>query len=219
MGSQSLLVEILSNGKKYNRIRGQVVNTTSGINGFNLIISGYVKRYLIKPDGSLSVQSIYGPNNFFPINPVFEVLYGFKVEDSDQFYYECITPAVFHSISLTKLVDALDAYSGPELYKDLFAISGRRLQYHIHRLNNDALSSAYEKVAHQLDFLSQQFGVSAKDGIEIQMPLRHQDLADMLNMSRETVSKQLIKMQSNGAIHASRHLTITDKEKLVSIFS
>ena len=218
MDTQTQLVEILSNGKKYKRVRGQVINTSSGINGFNLITSGFVKRYLIKPDGSLSVQSIYGPNNYFPINPVFEALYGFKVEESDQFYYECVTPVVFHSIGLIKLIDTLDGYKGPELYKDLLAISGRRLQYHIHRLNNDALSSAYEKVAHQLSYLSNQFGLSTSDGIEIQMPLRHQDLADMLNLSRETVSKQLIKLHSSGAIHASRYITIVDRDKLEKIF-
>lgn len=210
---------LVKQGKHFTRERGQVINTSAGINGLNLLVDGYVKRYSIKNDGTISIQGIYGPNYFFPGAPLFELLFDYDIEHGEQYYYECMTASVFYSISFDEFQRALNSDNGPVLYRELLAETGKVLEYYINNSKNNSLNSAYERVAQQIVFLQQQFAANADDKNIIPVPLRHQDLADMLNMSRETISKQLSLLHGAGLINSSKRIVINDLSGLIGVYS
>ena len=48
--------------------------------------------------------------------------------------------------------------------------------------------------------LADRFGEKTKDGIRIKAPIRHQDIAESVNCSRETASRELAKLNKKGLI-------------------
>ena len=72
-----------------------------------------------------------------------------------------------------------------------------------------------ERLTHLLLELSEQYGIRASDGIRLRIQLSHQDLANVIGSTRETVTVVLGEMQSEGILRVGRRrLLITDPEKL-----
>src|SRR5579862_8596084 len=73
----------------------QVLQTSDSQRGLHLVKNGYIKRYLIKNDGSLSTDLVYGPGDIFSLLLVFRVLFDQEILDSPEiYYYEAITDDV-----------------------------------------------------------------------------------------------------------------------------
>src|SRR5690606_31993055 len=152
------------------------------------IATGYIKRYSIRNDGSIAVQSIYGPGYYFPLTGAWKVTLGQNVYDGPEiFHYEAMTPTEVYSIDNKTFYDA--AESNPLSYQALFFISGRKTHSNIQRLDNLHLSTSYIRVAHQLLYFAKMYDVK-KNGnrVTIDVPLPHQDIADVLSSTREKVS-------------------------------
>lgn len=212
------LEAFMRSGRFYRRRKGQNIQSASESDAFYLLTKGYVKRYLISREGSLGVQSIYGPGSFFPLTPAFEVLFGQRIyEGKETYYYEAVTDAELYSAGRTALLEAAEA--NPSLYKDVLREAGRRLQSNIQQLENIALKSAYYRLAHQLVYLARQFGEAGGDGIALCIPLTHQDLADILSLSRETVSREMAKLREHGLVAADSELIIPDLARLQAVYS
>ncbi len=207
--------KLMQNGRSYKLPKGQIIQSTEDRRVFNLIESGYVKRYLIANDGSLGVQVLYGPGDIFPITLGFSVIFGQTVNESPEtYYYEAITPVEIHTVDETTLKEAVDR--DPVLYKDLLAISGKRLHSTLHGLENLTLSNSYRRVAHELLYLAQRFGEKKATGTVILIPLTHQDLADILSLTRETVSTCMVQLREKKLISTDKKILIKDMLKLES---
>jgi CRP/FNR family transcriptional regulator len=179
---------------------------------------GYIKRYFITKEGNKSIQVIYGPNYIFPLTPIFEVTHGLKAyRGPEVYYYEALTDVVTYSLSLDNFQEM--AAKQPTLYKDLLFAAGLRLNSYIHRLEDQSLHSSLRRVAHQLVYLADRFGTAKNGAVTLQLPLTHQVLADILDLSRETVSREMAKLKSRGLIDNSDAITIGDIQKLRSLYS
>jgi len=217
--NQSPLYRLLLSSHKFDFPRGQVVHALEDREFINLIISGYVKRYLLTREGNTSIQVIYGPNDIFPMTQVFEAIYGMNLYTGDeQYYYEAMTPITIHSIAKDAYTEALN--TNPEIYKDLLYCAGTRFNTYIHQLEDLSLGSGIYRVAHLLVFLADKFGHETDAGTVIDLPLTQQDVADILNVARETASHQLTKLKSRGMIISNgKTISIPDINKLTSIYS
>ena len=211
----SPLVKLLDEGKELSLPKGQVLQLFSSGVPLSMVKKGYIKRYSITSDGSQSIQSIYGPDEIFPLTPVFKLLFGVDIyRGTEAFYYEALTPITIKSINDEKLLERVK--SNPSIYKDLFYVAGLRLSSNIQKLDNASLRVANRKVAHQLVYYSKKFGKSTPNDVLIKVPLTHQTLADVLNLSRETVTLCMIRLQDKGLIGAGeqKHIIVRDIEKL-----
>ena len=185
-------------GKKHHISKGQSLHM-EGVMVFGVITSGYVKRYLITDDGSESIQSIYGPDDMFPLTPVYKELIGLDLYKGEEvLYYSAMTDVVMYSISKDKLVQSVT--ENPELYKDLFYVAGIRLNSNIQRLENSSLKTANRKVIDMILYYAERFGKKTENGAELQLPLTHQTIANMLNIARETVSNVMVRLQERGLV-------------------
>lgn len=103
---------------------------------------------------------------------------------------------------------ALAAEAEPLLYKDVLFESGRRLLSNIQQVENSSLKTAPRRIAYQLVFLAQVFGELTPEGIRLLVPITHQNLSEMVNLYRETVTLAITKLRSLGLVHEDKHLVI-----------
>jgi len=211
---QKDLLRLLLNGRNYKFKKGQILADTESSSSISLVTSGYVKRFQIMDDGSISIQSIYGPGKIFPITFVFKALLNQEIYSGREvFYYEAMTNGEIYKLSDEDLVKSVE--NDPSLYKDLLAVSGIRLHSNIHLLENMALRTFYNKLAHQLVFMAREFGKPSKSGIRIDVPLTHSDLASILGATRETVSNSIGELRDKHLIKtANKFITVLDINKL-----
>ncbi len=211
------LTALMQNGTYYRRRKGQSIELYQDKASISLIREGYIKRYLISKDGTLGTQSIYGPGYVFPLTTALLALLDQRIYHGDEtYFYEAITDVQIYSISRDELAAA--AENQPLIYKEILFEAGRRLQSNIQQLENMSLKSAYQRVAHQLVFLAAQFGENTPNGTRIQIPLTHQDLADMLSLNRETVSRAISKLRERELITSDSRPIIPDLEQLKTVF-
>lgn len=209
----SPLYGLLLSGKHLKLPKGQVVSAFEDSALLSLIKTGYIKRYLITSDGSKGIQVIFGPNDIFPLTPVYKTTYQMDIYSGpEQYYYESMTDIEVFSISQIELQEALK--TNPLIYKDLFYAAGLRLNSYIHRLESMSSRAANKKVAHQLAYLADTYGKISDEGIIITVPLTHQNLADILNLARETVTHCMTRLEEKGLIRANKNILVTDIEKL-----
>lgn len=207
------LHDLVREGRRHKLPRGQILQSSDDRAMLNLLVSGYVKRYLIGNDGNLGVQYIAGPNYVFPLTPVFKVTLDQIIYTGPEvYYYQCMTPCEIFSIDQDTLQRAVETNS--LLYKALFAEAGVRLQDNIQRLENLSLKSAYNRVAHQLVYYARQFGTQQSNGIKLDVPLTHQDLADNLSLTRETVSTCMMRLRKNNLITSDKSIIVINSKQL-----
>jgi CRP-like cAMP-binding protein len=204
---------LLLKGRHYNVPKGQIIQSTEYRRVFNFVAGGYIKRYLISNDGSYGVQVIYGPGDFFPITLAYSSVFDLSINEGPEiYYYEAITNAEIYTIDEAVLKEAVLA--NPLLYKDLFSIAGKRIHSTLHGLENLTLSNSYHRVAHEVLYMAKKFGEKKSQGTKILVPLTHQDLADLLSLTRETVSAAMVQLRKKKLIITDKNIIVPDMAKL-----
>lgn len=98
----------------------------------------------------------------------------------------------------------------------------RQLTRRVRVLTDDIASMAfldsYSRVTRKILNLAEEMGQVGADGhILIDRPLTHQQLANLVGTTRETVTKILNEMKDNGLLDIRRHrITILDREELLA---
>lgn len=196
------LYKLVSSGVMVPLKRGQIFQDSNTNLRMSLVGKGYIKRYTILNDGTLNVQSVYGPGHFFPLTIAYRLLLDQEIyHGPETIHYEAMTNAVIYSIDNESFVQAAKAEPA-EFYKELFFISGRRTMSNIQRLENVHLDVSPKKVAHQLLFFGYEFGSKRGETVTIDLPLTHQDVADVIGTTRETVSMAVAQLKSENLIQS-----------------
>jgi len=207
------LSAVLLKGRHYKIPKGQIIQSTDDRRVFNLVTKGYVKRYLISNEGNYGVQVIYGPGDVFPITLAYSAIFGRDInEGPETYYYEAMTELELHTVDEPDMVEHIE--QNPILYKDLFAISGVRLHSTLHGLENLTLKTSYQRVAHELLYMAKKFGEKKAGETVIVVPLTHQDIADILSLTRETVSTAMVQLRKKKLISTSKSIAVPDIDKL-----
>ncbi len=204
---------IMKQGRIITRSKGQVVQTTDAQKSLNLVKSGYVKRYLIKNDGSLGVDLVYGPGDIFSLTLVFRAIFKQKILDSQEvYYYQAMSDVELYTLNVDELLDLIER--DPLLYRDLLDEAGRRMTSATQGLENMSMKSSYKRVAHQLAYYARRFGRKTTEGVVITPVLTHQDIADVLSLTRETVSVCMMRLRRKKLIKSTTNIVIPDLDKL-----
>jgi CRP-like cAMP-binding protein len=210
---ESDLQKLLLAGRTIKYRKGQVLQSSDDAPKLSLVVSGYVKRYLITNDGNLSVQSIYKPGYIFPLTLIYESILKEDIyRGNEVYYYETMSDAEIAIIDNDVLLQAVK--ENPLLYRDLLIVAGQRLHSNIQMLESMSLHTSYERVAHLLAGYARDFGVKTAAGIKIDLPLTHLLIANVLGITRETVSQSIIQLRTKKLIKTNQHITVPDLEKL-----
>src|SRR5581483_4440616 len=156
---------------------------------------------------------IWGSGDIFPLTIAYKIIYGRNIyEGPEVYHYQSMTDMELFVVDPDVLAGSLS--EGHMIVKDLLFEAGKRIGSNIQRLENIGLKSSYNRVAHQLLYFAQEFGSKKIKGVSINIPLTHQDLADNLSITRETVTNAMKTLRQKGIIKPTRHILVLDMDKL-----
>lgn len=211
--SRELSEVLKKRGRLYKLPKRQILQSTEDRQVINLLVSGYVKRYLISNDGAKGIQVLYGPGDVFPITVAYKVLLDQAIYEGPEIYfYESMTDIEIYTLNDTVLIEAVNQQ--PMLYRDLMREAGNRLNSTLQGLENLTLRSSYKRIAHELLYLAERFGNKQLKGVRIDPTFTHQDLAEILSITRETVTSGMKRLREKGLIETDKTIVVPDLKKL-----
>lgn len=181
------------------------------------ITRGLVRAYIIHDNGEEATIAYFGPDDIFPVAS------SFQIAPVTLFYYETVVETELEVMNETDFSDYLKSIPQEEIGRFASRYVGALL--HINALTQQ---TARAKLAHTLRYMAIRFGEKSIDGtrVKITIKLTQQDLAQLCNASRETMSIELGRLKDEEVIivkakhyiiHMSRLNTIISDEKAPEI--
>ncbi|MBI2477499.1 MAG: Crp/Fnr family transcriptional regulator [Planctomycetia bacterium] len=177
-------------------------------NAVFLLATGRVKICHLTPDGKQSILAFIEPGELFGELALFDV--GPRDE-----YAESVEKSTIVLIPGEVMQQLMESHAGVTLgVTKIIGLRRRRIEQ---RLKNLLFLSNRERLTHLLLELAQQYGVRENVGLRLRIQLSHQDLANVIGSTRETVTVVLGEMQQEGLLSIGRRrILILDLGKLAS---
>lgn len=173
---------------------------------FYMVKRGRVKIFKPSREGREQVLAILGEGQIFGDVPVF---------DGGPYPASAATMdgAEIFIIRSDDFLELLKSH--PEIALKVIKVLGQRLRQAMELVRDLSFKLAPHRLAGLLLKLAGESGRMVNDGIEVNLAMSRQDLAEVVGTSRETVTRELKKMERAGLIGLDRRLvTITDQERL-----
>jgi CRP/FNR family transcriptional regulator len=120
--------------------------------------------------------------------------------------YQALAPTITWQISRQVFLDFIK--KNPEALAPLVDMTIEMYRLHSERILNLEYRSVRERIISFLLTMSQRFGKQVSEGLLIEVPLRHQDIASSVNASRETTSRELSALERKGLINNKQSLIL-----------
>ena len=175
------------------------------VHSLHYIESGYVKVYNILNSGSERIIFIYGPGDVFPLT---SYLSGSNIM---RYFYVCMSPVTIRAIPSEDLEQRIkhDLNVGETLVGYTTSVNYQFIQ----RIEILAVNDARRKVVALLAFLVKKTGMGTPL-CELGVNLTQQDLADMSGLTRESTSRQLVRLRKEGVLLGTNSKSIINETKL-----
>ena len=205
------LIEFFNSGRQKKFSAGEIVLRGENPTGVVYIQSGFVGVYSISDEGNRYVHIIYKPGEMFPLIWAFnDVL--------RRVFYEALSELVVAEVPKEDFLKFIKQNTGAA--NDVLKQLANQFYVFADRLDNLEYKSASEKVAYRLMFLASRFGKRQGKAIVIKAPLTHELISESINLARETVSREIEKLEKLGIVsHSGKHIVINDIGKLSHEFS
>ena len=175
--------------------------------GVFFIQSGYVKAYSISQLGQQNLLLIHGALEIMPLP------WALDGPQKVGIFYEAMSEVTVLKTSKDYLRASMgvNSWLTEQILRQLvntFTVYAQRIQSLGYRLPRERV------IACLLD-LATRFGRNSSQGIVIEAPITHQDIADSINMTRETASRALELLTKENLVSQIDHLfIIKDEHKL-----
>ncbi|MFB5676229.1 Crp/Fnr family transcriptional regulator [Paenibacillus terreus] len=173
--------------------------------GLYIINKGKLRFYKTDPAGKQYTVCILSESG------IFGEVQSFSLGTSGT-YVETMEETQLYSIPTEQLEPLLSKHS--ELTLRFLSEVSMRLRVQDEVLERMVFKDLRGKVLYFLNRLSIKFGVEEKGYRKIDIPLTHQELANMIGATREAVSLTLQDLSNEGIIITSRKMVMIDIEKL-----
>ncbi len=185
--------------------KGQIIPSTS----IYSIKNGFV--LLTAKNNVEKVYLILKKRELFPVVQVFNTV-------SDKLNFKAHTNCQLLSISKTSFLKELG--KNPKVAIDFIYYLVNYLDMYIDRVTNLEIEGARKKIAYRLLSFKDRFGGKTTEGILIDIPLTHKLIANSLNLSRETVSREFSELEQEDIIQIShKKIIIKNYKALVRLTS
>lgn len=172
--------------------------------------SGVVKFYNITSNGEEKIVGYEGADGLMPNEWVF------GKSPVALYYYDTFTDCEFYSIPRSELIEIINtdkqvAVSLLNKYISMYIGS----TMHLHALEQ---LKAREKLLHIVQYLVLRFGTEVgPHRHRIGLRLTHQDIANLVGLTRETVSTEISKLRKDGILEIVDLHYIVDSDKALRI--
>ena len=202
------IIAHFSNGLLMQFTNGEtIINGLNEPDGIYLIKKGFVKAYSTSKSGNVNLLLIHTDSEFIPLP------WALDGTHTTGLFYEAMTDVTILRASKDKLRTAMgnNTWLSQEILKQTVSIIAAYSQ----RIQTLEFRSARGRIIAELLALSERFGEKHGKEVLINAPITHQDIADSINMNRETASRALGQLFEEGLMGQKDHLfTILDLPKL-----
>jgi CRP/FNR family cyclic AMP-dependent transcriptional regulator len=170
------------------------------------IKTGVIKVYNITSSGEEKIVSYEAEGSMVPSGWLF------TKSPAALFYYDAFTDSQLYSIPKHDLISFLNtnhiaATSLLDHYTSMYTAA----IMHLHALEQ---SRARDKLLHIFQYLALRFGKPLdKNTYKIELRLTHQDIANLIGITRETVTAEISKLSKTGTIKSENLHYIVDTNK------
>ena len=184
-----------------------IINSFDEPDGVHFIKQGFVKACSSSQDGHVNLLLIHKAGEYIPLPWALD---GNRTTSSS---YIAVGDVMVAKSSKDKLRTAMS--SNIMLTQEILDQAVNVIAIYAQRIQILEFRSARGRVIAELLFLADRFGRESDSKIFIEAPITHQDVADSINMSRETASRALESMFTEGLLEQADHLfVILDLAKL-----
>jgi CRP-like cAMP-binding protein len=189
------IVKLAEHTTRVNFKKGEVILTPSQkTQHVHTVISGLVKVYTLDSQGTENMGALYGKGDMFPM--------GWIIQERHQ--HACFKAVTDCEIALLpKDIFLSQLKTSPDLSYMIILKLLEQMYVYAARANNLGLRYARERLAYRLLVMSARFGVH--NSPEITIPyVTQQDMASTINVSRENVNREIVRLEKLGIITYSR---------------
>jgi CRP-like cAMP-binding protein len=200
------LEDFFSDGKIIEYKKNEMILRPEDIpQGIFYLEKGFVRMSTILEDGRELTLNIFKPGTYFS-------MFWAIADIENAYFFQAITDVVVKRIPKEKTIPFLK--ENPEI---LFDLTKRILSGMNGLLKNmEYLLSGHaeKRIAAVLILSAKRFGIKKGGGkIEIELPLTHQDIANLSGLTRETTSLELEKLKKQKLIRYVHHKVIIQNLK------
>lgn len=167
--------------------------------GVFYIYKGLVKAYDITRYGDENLLIIRKEHELFPL------IWAITGQER-QVIYQAIAPTTVWRISRKQFLDYMQGH--PDALAPLLDMTLEMYRLHSERLINLEYRTVRERIISFLLTMSTRFGKQTPDGLLIELPLKHQDIASSVNATRETTSRELSALERKGLLASKQSLIL-----------
>lgn len=173
--------------------------------GIFYLKQGYVRFYTVSGEGDEMTLYIFSPNSCFPLWLIDSKYSGY--------YFETLTPSEVYYCDRSKLDQFLSKNLDVnlEIMQQLSQFSAsiiKKIEYKI-------FGSAYQQVIATILDLAECFGQKDKEETTIVYWFTHQDIANIVSLSRERVTMEINNLMKKKLISYNNHFIIIPKLELL----
>jgi CRP/FNR family transcriptional regulator, cyclic AMP receptor protein len=170
------------------------------------IKSGVIKVYNITTGGEEKIVSYEAEGSLVPSGWIF------SKSPAALFYYDAFTDSQLYSIPKAELINFMNAnHLAATTLLDHYASMYTAAIMHLHALEQ---SRARDKLLHIFQYLALRFGKPLdKNTYRVELRLTHQDIANLIGITRETVTAEISKLSKAGVIKSENLHYIVDTNK------
>jgi CRP-like cAMP-binding protein len=167
--------------------------------GIYYIYHGLVKAYDITKYNEENLLIVRKEGELFPL------IWAITGQERSVIY-QAIAPTITWQISREMFLESIE--NRPEALAPLLDMTIEMYRLHSERILNLEYRSVRERIISFLLTMSQRFGKQTDDGLLIEVPLRHQDIASSVNASRETTSREIAALERKGLLDNKQSYTL-----------
>lgn len=200
---KAALVNLFHQGTRLVYEKGEFVIRPGGPpQGVFYILSGLVKAYDITKYGEENLLIIRKPGETIGMT--------WSITGQDRhIIYATLAPTELLQISREQFTSFLQANPAAALPLVDMLVDMYRL--HSERIMSLEYRTVRERLVAFLLSMARRFGTETPEGMLLEVPLRHQDIASSISATRESVGRELAAFERQGLV-ANRQLTITIKD-------
>lgn len=201
---QNLLLSFFGKYQFKTFAKGEIVCAPND-NEIFFLTDGTVRMFSVASDSQLTLN-VYKPYSLFPMSLILRDVH-------DKYTYDALSQVEGYFAPKNYFKKFLE--DNPDILFDLLKRIYLGLEGYFMRVETLLLGDAYLRVLTHLIIYTRRFGKNANDKIIFDWSLTHEQLASQTGLARESVTREIRKLQDKGLIgYLGKKLFIYDLSKL-----
>ena len=207
-----VLTKFFGHGTKHDYKKGEYIVRPGEVpRGVFFIESGLVKSHDITKYGEENLLVIRKPGELIGMTTA-------VTGDRKKIIYTALAPTSLWLLSHKQFDELLQ--TSPEAALCLLNLVTEMYRAHSERILNLEYRTVRERLISFLLGMGKRFGVDTADGLLIDIPLRHQDIASSISATRETTGREISLLERKGLLkNISSRITLCDIPALQDVLA